>query len=84
MTAIKDAVDLITQLRVLESQKKNFGLQRQHAEEMDKLKATILALQAKQLPTPDAKFNPEIGTWFDASSRIHYCPRCWGAKNQGV
>lgn len=79
--------------KATDAQREIFHAERHHAEEMDKLKAehrdamTRLemenaALRAKQAPTPEAKFNPEIGTWFDSSSSIHYCPRCWGGKTQ--
>ena len=127
MGAIKDLVDLVTQLdasisdrktrdlflpvkeKTIEAQQENFRLERQHAEEMDKIKteylnamehlhvenrklkqshademsnanAIIDAFRAQKTPTADAKFSPKTGTWFDASSNTHYCPRCWGSK----
>jgi ribosomal protein L37AE/L43A len=95
MTAIKDLVDLVTQLdasrfdsktreavlpikeAALEVQREAFRLERQHAEEMNALKAENAELRIKVNQRPVAVFNKQTGTWLETSSGLHYCPRCW-------
>ena len=77
----------------LQVQQEQFRSERQHAEEMECLKAahreTVARLEAekeelrdKQLPAPGAEFDQRTGTWVVHSSAIRYCARCWTESKQ--